>query len=1149
MSGIDFVHLHLHSQYSLLDGAIRFGPLFNKLKKHNMPVAALTDHGHLFGALDFYLKGTAAGIKPIIGCEFYVAPGKRTERKTRENKSANHVVLLATNYQGYLNLVKLTSIAHLEGFYYKPRIDLEALQKYSSDLICLTGCIKGRVPELLIEGKPRKAREALVELIDIFGKENIFVEIQDHGLAEQKKANPALVKLAEESGLGLVATNDCHYLNREDAELQDVLLCIGTGKVLDEEERLRFSSNEFYVKTPEEMAKLFKELPQALKNTVRIAERCAPEIKTKQKLLPHFALPPGKNQHQYLRELVYDGLKTRYGKVTDSIKERVEMELGVIQETGFDSYFLIVWDFVRYARENDVGVGPGRGSAAGSIISYSLNITDIDPLENGLLFERFLNKERMNMPDIDIDFDDVNRDKVIQYVKDKYGEDNVAQIITFGSLMARSAVRDVGRVLNIPLGTVDRVAKMIPPNTSLTEAMKTVDDLRLVQEEDPRIKKMLQFARGIEGIPRHCSTHAAGVVISDKPLSDVVPLYQPAGTNDVATQYTMKQVEEIGLLKMDFLGLKNLSIIQDCIDRVKKTRNVEVIWDEVPLDDEKTYELLASGDTIGVFQLESEGMRNLVKRLIPNTFADITALLALYRPGPLGSGMVDDFVSRKHGRKEIIYEHPLLESILKETYGVILYQEQVMRIAQEMAGYSLGQADILRKAMGKKDPEVMNKQKAFFVEGAQERGVEKLVAEKIFDQIIYFAGYGFNKSHSAAYALITYRTAYLKAHYTVEYMASILTNEIGKKDKIAYYIGVCKESGLPVLPPDVNESFSTFTAAKDKVRFGLAGIRNVGAAAVDKIIEERKENGPFKSFQDFVMRVPSSALNSRLLESLIKSGAFDSLGVYRSQLMQIMPETLEMGAHYQKEKNSAQGSLFDLMGGSGPSGPSYQDIPLPHVTPWSEKERLQYEKHYLGFYVTGHPLNGYRVDLHSLATADTRSMKEKKDNHEICLVGIITSIKPKLDRKGNSYAHVMIEDFQGSCRLIFFNRSYQKYKPLLEVEKPIYVKGRVQRARKNEPEVIVNEVAHPAEARQNCARRAEFAFRPESATRENLEKLKDMIGRHKGKLPVFISLKRTGVERISLAVNKKMKVNPSDDLIKDIHELPFPCQLTFSTET
>ena len=1148
MTRPEFIHLHVHSEYSLLDGACRFDPLFKKLQSLGMNAIALTDHGNLFGAVDFYKKAKAAGIKPILGCEFYVAPASRFERKSQEYAAANHLVLLAKSYEGYLNLAKLSSIAHTEGFYYKPRIDMEVLEKYSRELICLTSCIKGIIPERLIEGKTKKAEESLDQFLQIFGKENLYLEIQDQGLAEQKTANRGLVRLAKKADLPLVATNDCHYLNKEDAEIHDILLCIQTGKTLEEKDRLRFNSKEFYVKSADEMAALFSETPQALSITLEIAEKCHPEIRFNQTLVPRYKPPEGITQEEYLRKLVGEGLKIRYKEITDEIRERAELELKTILETGFDSYFLIVWDFVRYAKESGVAVGPGRGSAAGSIASYALGITDIDPLEHGLLFERFLNAERVSMPDIDIDFDDLNRDRVIKYVREKYGAANVAQIITFGTMKAKNAVRDVGRVMAIPLGTVNRIAKLIPDNTPLSQALSQVEDLRTLSDQDAQIKKLLQNAQAIEGMVRHCSTHAAGVVIADRDLSDIVPIYKSPNTDDIATQYTMKQVEDIGLLKMDFLGLKNLTIIEDTIRRVKKTKGIEVRWEAVPLNDRATYELLSSGNTFGVFQLESSGMRDLVRRLVPRTFPDITALLALYRPGPLRSGMVDDFIASKHGRKEIVYAHDLLKPILEETYGVILYQEQVMEIAQVMAGYSLGEADILRRAMGKKEEKVMNEQKSAFVERAEKRGIQRRVAEKIVDLILYFAGYGFNKSHSAAYALITYRTAYLKAHYPVEYTASLLSSEIGNNEKLVYYLGVCKEMGIPILPPDVNESFTTFTAVGDKIRFGLAGIKNVGEAAVNQIIEERIKNGPFKSFQDFAIRAPSSALSSRLLEALIKCGAFDSLGAYRSQLMQIMEEVLGMASMYQKEKNSAQFSFLDLLGDRQGKNDPYQTPPLPQVAPWSEKEKLQYEKQYIGFYVTGHPLNGHRVDLFSLSSTDTRTLKLKKDKDEVSLVGLITNITPKLDRNGNTYAHVVLDDFQGSVRLIFFSRMYEQYKHLLEVDRAVYIRGHVSIGR-NEPEILVQELLAPTEARKKLAKMVDFEISPQDATEENLERIRELCRKYKGRLKLRITMNKPGVGRFSLEAGKQLSVAPADELIKEAEALPFHHTLLFLTKT
>lgn len=1157
MSPAEFTHLHVHSDYSLLDGACRFDPLLNKLKKSNAKAVALTDHGNLFGAIDFYKKAQKAGIKPIIGCELYIAPGSRTERQSQERRSSNHIMLLSTSYEGYLNLAQLSSIAYLEGFYYKPRIDLESLVKHSKDLICLTACIKGAVPEQLLEGKHKKAADTLDEYINIFGRENVFVELMDHGLPEQKKVNPALVKLAKKAGVGVVATNDCHYLNSEDAEVHDVLLCIGTGKTLAEEQRMRFQSNEFYVKTPEEMEAVFGDIPEALHNTMAIAERCNSEIRFNQKLLPLFTPPAGLTQEQYLRQLVEKGMKERYPEQTEEIRGRMEYELDMIHKMGFDSYFLIIWDLVRFAHENGVVVGPGRGSAAGSIVSFALGITDIDPLENGLLFERFLNPERVSMPDIDMDFDDINRDKIFQYAKEKYGSARVVQIITFGTLKAKNALKDVGRVMQIPIPQVEQITQLIPAQKTLSEALASVDELRKITEEDERIKKLVRYALAIEDMVRHASTHAAGVVMADKDIAEIAPLYKPANTNDIATQYAKKQVEAIGLLKMDFLGLKNLSIIQNTIDRVKITKGVDIRWEEIPMTDAKTYDLICSGETMGIFQLESDGMRDKIIGLAPRNIAEITAALALYRPGPLRSGLVDDFILRKNGKKEIVYEHPLLEPILKETFGVIVYQEQVMQIAQVMAGYSLGEADILRRAMGGKDEEAMNKMKSDFTERSVARGVDRPVAEKIFDLIVYFAGYGFNKSHSAAYAILTYRTAWLKAHYPVEYMASILTNEIGNNEKIVHYIRACKEMGIQILPPDVNESFVNFTAVGDKIRFGLAGIKHVGEGAVEKIIEERKKSGAFKSFQDFLMRVPSNAAGARLVEALIKSGAFDTLGAHRAQLMQIMEEALDMASHYQKEKNSAQLSLFESSQTS-----AYEPIPLPIIPAWQEKDVLQFEKQYLGFYVSSHPLNQYEADVRALSTANSATLEEKT-NKEVSLVGIISKVETHVAKNGNKYASVLLEDFEGTVRLLLFNRTYETSKAHLKEDNIVFVHGRIAAARKRQesgeedlqstetrkrPELMADEIMTTSEARKKFAQRIEIEIAPEHVNEQNMTRLKNLCREHKGKIPVLVAIHKQGVGKFRMDAGKQLTAAPTDEFIQALRSLPFEVNFSFSTK-
>jgi DNA polymerase-3 subunit alpha len=1140
----DFIHLHVHSEYSLLDGACRLDSLCKRIQELKMTAVGVTDHGNLFGAIEFYKTARSYGIKPIIGAEFYIAPTSRFDKNLQEKKAAQHIILLAENFSGYLNLIKLSSLAFTEGFYYKPRIDYELLERHHEGLIGLSACLKSPISEAIIERRDRLANQLVDRFKQILGPQNFFLELMDQGLAEQKTVNQAKLELAKKHSLPLVATNDCHYLHKEDVEAHDILLCIQTGKTINEQKRLKFASDEFYVKTADEMARLFGEIPEALANTVRIAERCNVTIPFRQKLLPQYQPPHGKTPTQYLRELVYARLNNRYSTVTDEHRQRIEEELRVISEMGFESYFLIVWDFVRFAKENNIPVGPGRGSAAGSLVSYVLGITDIDPLPHGLIFERFLNIGRVTMPDFDIDFCYEKRGRVINYVKQKYGEKNVAQIITFGTMKAKNAVRDVGRALAIPLNIVDRIAKLIPDNMPLAAAVREVKELREAQSQDPSVEKLLRIAQAIEGSVRHASTHAAGVVIADRDLSDIVPIYRSPTENEIATQYTMKQVEEIGLLKIDFLGLKNLTIIENTVEQVEKVHGIKIDWETVPLNDPKTYALLQVGRTFGIFQLESSGMRDLGKRLMPETFEDLVAFLALYRPGPLGSGMVDDFISRKQGRKEIIYDHPLLEPILKETYGIILYQEQVTQIAHALAGFTLSEGDLLRRAMGKKIREEMAAQKESFVNRAAQNGVDRMVAEKIFDRMEYFAGYGFNKSHSAAYALITFRTAYLKAHFPVEYMAALMTSEIGNNEKLGMYIGVCKEMGIKILPPDVNESYANFTVVGENVRFGLAAVKNVGESAVNAIIDARRSGGLFTDFRDFCMRVDLTALNARMLEALIRCGAFDSLGAYRSQLLQILPEVLEIAIAYQQDKRAGQSTLFELMDESTAGGED-QKMRLPGVPDWTTKEKLQNEKDLIGFYITGHPLDRFLVDLHSFGTLTSQELKTRKANTEVQIIGIITKVSPKLDRHGHTMAFVQLEDYEGMTELLVFRDAYEKYRKFLSADNVIWVKG-VVNTRNGEHKIQVLEICLPEEVREKLTKVVDIHVMLSDLEDAHLAELRQILSRHKGGCKVRITVERPGIGNIGVLAGPQYQVKPSDELVKDLDALHMEKVLTFS---
>ena len=1042
MGNYPFVHLHVHTEYSLLDGAARIPSLVKAAAEMGMPALAITDHGSMYGVIDFYRAAHKAGVKPILGCEVYVATRTRHDRSPGVDADQYHLVLLAENDLGYRNLLKLVSRAHLEGFYYKPRVDMELLQEYHQGLIALSGCVAGQIPVLLLRDDWTGARETAANLRDLFGRDNFFIELQDHNLTEQKKVNPRLVQLAKELEIPLVATNDLHYVRKEDAALHDVLLCIQTGKTLDDQDRtLRFATDEFYLRSGEEMFALFKDVPQALQNTLRIAERCSVSLDFNTLHLPVFEVPPGFTLETYLEKLCYEGLKKRYAVITPEVKERLDYELRVIFQMGFAGYFLIVQDFVNWARNQGIMVGPGRGSAAGSLVAYVLGITDLDPLKYNLLFERFLNPQRVSMPDIDIDFCYQRRDEVLNYVVQRYGSERVAQIITFGTMMARTAIRDVGRVLGFPVSEVDRIAKLVPEELGITieRALEISPDLRQLYENDERVRQLLNMAHALEGMPRHASTHAAGLVIGKEDLMNYLPLQR---TGDVVTtQFPKETVEEIGLLKMDLLGLRTLTVMNDAVQAARR-KCPDLDLDRLPLDDAATYELLSRGDTIGVFQLESAGLRALIKEMRPSRFDDLVALVALYRPGPLGSGMVEDFIQRKHGKTAVEYLHPALEPILSDTYGVIVYQEQVMQIASQLAGFSLAEADELRRAMGKKKPEVLAAFRNSFIEGAQARGVPRETAERIFELMEYFAGYGFNRSHSAAYALIAYQTAYLKAHFPVEYMAALLSSVMNNTSKMAFYVEECRRMGIEVLPPDINESQEYFAASEGRIRFGLAGIKQVGEGAVASILLARREKGPFRSLLDFCERVDLRHINRRVLENLIRAGAFDSLGLKRSQLLQMLDRCLEMAQKHQRLKATGQVSLFDLDAVEWEE--STIDCPVPDLPEFSFRELLEMEKETLGLYLSGNPLSDYAAQLSQTVTHAIVELTPEEDGQRVTLGGILTGVRRTVTRKGDSMAYLNLEDVTGSVEVLVFPRVYSKYAAFLEAGRIVVVEGRLQ---------------------------------------------------------------------------------------------------------
>lgn len=1110
----EFVHLHVHTNYSLLDGACEIDRLARRLSELGMKSCAITDHGAMYGVIDFYKKMLAYGIKPIIGAEVYMAERIMQDKEPGVDDEQYHLVLLAKDIQGYKNLMKLVSLGFTEGFYYKPRIDMDILAKYSEGLIALSGCLAGRIPSLLLKGNFDEAKNIALQLNSIFGQDNFFIEVQDHGLLDQRRIINDLIRLSQETGIPLVATNDVHYIQKEDALAQDVLMCIQTGKTLDEENRMKFESSEFYLKSPEEMASLFSYIPEALENTIRIAESCNVTLDFGTIHLPSFRVPEGLTEDEYLNRLCYKGARERYPEITGEIKQRLDYELETIKKMGYSSYFLIVWDFINFARQNGIMVGPGRGSAAGSLVAYCLYITNIDPLKYNLLFERFLNPERISMPDIDVDFCYERRQEVIDYVVRKYGQDRVAQIVTFGTMAARAAIRDVGRVMGYPYGEVDRIAKMVPAELGITieNALTLNPELKKLYEENERIRRLIDIAKDLEGFPRHASTHAAGVVISKDPIVEHVPLHK-LGDSNVTTQYTMTALEELGLLKMDFLGLRTLTVIRDAINIIRRTKNVEINLDKLPLDDKKVYEMLSQGNTAGVFQLESTGMRNLLKELRPETFQDVAAIIGLYRPGPLGSGAAEDFIKSKNGLKPIKYLHPKLEPILSETYGIILYQEQAMKIAQELAGFSLAQADILRKAMGKKQQDVMAAQRESFVNGCVKNGIDKVTAEKIFDEISYFAGYGFNKAHSAAYAVIAYQTAYLKAHFPVEYMAALLTSVIDNSDKVAHYINECRHLGIKVLPPDINESYESFTVVSDKIRFGLTAVKNVGHNVARAIIMARKSEGKFTSFTDFVEKV-SGDLNKKALESLIKSGAFASIGAKRSQLLAIYEDTLTRIQKEQRQGMKNQISLFQILDDTASYGES-----LPDVPEFPSSELLAMEKDMLGIYLSGHPLSEFERELSENVTFYLGDKNNDNiDKKEVLVGGIITGIQTKATRNESIMAFINIEDLTGSMEAIVFPTVFEKYKSLLHPDSKVYIKGRIDSKEDEAPKLLVEEI-RPLGKRES---EGTVVFTVSNGDHLDMNALKDFISNHMGNDRVVIYIKETAK---SYLLDKKMEAS------------------------
>ncbi|MBN2453592.1 MAG: DNA polymerase III subunit alpha [Candidatus Omnitrophica bacterium] len=1138
MNHSDFVHLHLHTQYSLLDGACHLEKLISKLKEYRMPACAITDHGNMFGAIEFYDLAMKNGIKPIIGCEVYIAPDSRFEKSSRGISDASyHLILLAKDEKGYKNLMKLVSLGFLEGFYYRPRIDKEILAAHSEGLICSSACLKGEIPHLINTGRADQARRVADEYRNMFGKDSFYLEIQDNLIPEQEKVNVEIIKMARDMGVGLLATNDVHYLEKDHARAHEVLLCIQTQTTMDDPNRMRLQTEEFYFKSKDEMSRAFGSIaPDAIKNTMAIAEMCNLELDFKKHHLPRYKVPEGKTREGYLRELVNEGLKKRYPEGDRVVAARVEHELKVIEKFGYPSYFLIAWDFVNYARQNGIPVGPGRGSAAGSVVSYALGITNIDPLRYDLLFERFLNPERISLPDIDIDFCFERRSEVIDYVVKKYSKDNVAQIITFGTMMAKAAIRDTGRALGMPYADVDKIAKLVPNDLgiTITQALEQEPELKSLYKNDPKITELLDVSMALEGLTRHASTHAAGVVIGEQPLVNYVPLYK-IQEGQITTAYPMSSLEKIGLLKMDMLGLRTLTVISEAVKIIHRTKGIDLDLDNISIEDKKTFKLLASALSTGVFQLESSGMRDLLKKLNPEKFEDIIALLALFRPGPIGSGMLDDFMKRKHGEVKIRYDHKLLEPILKETYGVILYQEQAMRIASNLAGFSLAQADNLRRSMSKKTPEIMAEMRNLFVTGCLKNGIDKRSADKIFDQIEYFAGYGFNKSHSTAYALISYRTAYLKANFPVEFMTALLTSEKDNLDKIAQYIGETQKMGIKILPPDINESYANFTVTGDSIRFGLAAVKNVGEGAIESIISTRQKYGKFKSIYDFTEKVDSRLVNRKVIESLIRCGAMDSLGLFRSQLSAMIDKALDIAGGIQKDRMSGQLSFFDSFEDEDNFKKSFQDV--PNIPEWPESQLLTYEKELLGFYITKHPLARFEKLIRTYSTCSSADLRNRGDGEEVLLGGIISKAKFTVTKRtGEKMAIVTLEDLDGTVETLVFPVTFAKAAALIKADAIVFIKGRLS-LREDEPKIVANEVSALETVRAKYTKAVMIELLTAGLEMTALEKLKKVLSRYPGGVPAYLKFVKPDGKKSIVTMGNNFLIEPHEGLVRDIEKI------------
>lgn len=1146
---MQFCHLHTHTEYSLLDGEASIKKLVARVKELGMDSCAITDHGSMYGVVDFYREAKSQGIHPVIGCEVYMAPRSRFDKVHDIDNKTSHLILLAENQRGYKNLIKLVSAGYIDGFYYKPRIDFEMLKEHSEGIIALSACIAGEVPKALLRGDYDEAKKIALKYAEVLGKDNYFLEIQDHGLSEQKRIIPDMLRLSEETGIGLVATNDIHYLKKEDAKYQDVLMCIQMEKKVDDPDRMKFETEEFYIKSPEEMTSLFEYVPQAIENTEKIAKRCNVDFDFGTRHLPAYAVPDGKDAFEYLRELCQSGLEKRYSPVSDELQKRLDYELGVIKSMGFVDYFLIVWDFIHFAKNNGVMVGPGRGSAAGSIVAYSLGITTVDPIKYGLIFERFLNPKRVSMPDIDIDFAPNGRQKIIDYVVEKYGEGQVAQIITFGTMKAKLAIRDVGRALDIPYAEVDKVAKLVPFDLKMTisKALDISTELHALYENDPQIKELLDTSMALEGLPRHASTHAAGVVITSEPIVNYVPL-QLNSENFITTQFTKDTVENLGLLKMDFLGLRNLTVIENAVKIIKRTRGIDLNMDEIDYDCKEVYELISSGNTDGVFQLESAGMQSFMQELKPDTLEDVIAGIALYRPGPMEQ--IPRYIKSKKNPQTIQYKHPLLKNILDVTYGCMVYQEQVLEIVRTLAGYSLGKADSMRRVISKKKADQMVIERKNFIYGSDDgdipgcikNGIDEQTAISIFDEINDFANYAFNKSHAAAYAFVTYQTAYLKTFYPVEYMASLISS-IDDLDKINHYIANCKEMGIDRLPPDVNKSEDTFTVENNSIRFGLSAVKNVGRAMILNLVNERKNNGEFKTFSDFIDRMAGRDMNKRALEGLISCGAFDSMGVKRSQLLAVYEKALDGTARAARDNVAGQMSLFDTI-------EEQSEMQFPNIDELDKKTMLKMEKQSTGLYFSGHPMEEYtdkikKLTKYNISDVLTSVHKDEDGNYHAVEGGLqdgdmmiicaaIASRKNKTTRSNAQMAFLNVEDVYGSVECIVFPKVLNEFSPLLQEDNLVAIACRLSIREDEAPKILMQSVQLLDEALMAKKEPKRLYIQLETRNDENLKNVEKYLSPYQGDMEVRLFFKDT---RKMSSVPRRLWFNGTENAIYDLKNI------------